>query len=95
MLRDERKGGNNRNMSEMEADEFFRQFEEQAKNGQVITVEDIAKAYDKAVGKTHKSMSTVYYFLHSHGWRMITPKKQHPCKASDEEIEASKKSTKS
>jgi len=93
LVKDERKGGNNRNMSEIEAEEFLSKFEEQAKNGQVITVETIAKAYDEAVGKTHKSLSTVYYFLHNHGWRMVTPRKQHPGKASDEEIEASKKLT--
>ena len=92
-LRDGRKGGNNRNMSEAEAAEFLSNFEEQAKNGQIITVEDIAKAYDEAVGKTHESLSTVYYFLHSHGWRQITPRTTHPNKASDEAIEASKKLT--
>ena len=90
LLKDGRKGGNNRNMSEAEAAEFLRRFEEQARNGQVITVEAIGKAYDEATGKTHKSLSTVYYLLHNQGWRMITPKKEHPGKASDEEIEASK-----
>jgi len=93
LLKDGRKGGNHRNMSATEAAEFLSKFEEEAKNGQIITVEAIAKAYDEAVGKTHKSLSTVYYMLHSQGWRMITPKKQHPGKASDEEIEASKKLT--
>jgi len=93
LLKDGRKGGNNRNMSEAEAREFLSKFEEQAKSGQVITVEAIAKAYDSAVGKTHKSLSTVYYLLHKQNWRIVTPQKQHPCKASDEEIEASKKLT--
>ena len=90
---DGRKGGNNRNMDEVEAAEFLEQFEELAKKGQVITIEKIAKAYDEATGKEHKSLSTVYYFLHSHNWRMITPKSEHPGKASDEAIEASKKLT--
>jgi hypothetical protein len=93
LLKDGRKGGNNRNMSGAEAEGFLNKFKEQAKSGQILTVETIAKAYDEAVGKTHKSLSTVYYLLHNHGWRMITPKKQHPGKASDEEIEASKKLT--
>jgi len=90
---DGRKGGNNRNMNETEAAEFLQQFEDQAKEGQIITVEGIAAAYDKATGKERKSLSTVYNFLHSNGWRMITPKKQHPGKASEEEIESSKKLT--
>jgi len=93
LLSDGRKGGNNRNMTKEEAEAFLGEFEEQAKKGQVITVEAIAKAYDEAVRKQHKSLSTVYYLLHSQGWRMITPKKQHPGKASEEVIETSKKLT--
>jgi len=90
---DGRKGGNNRNMNDAEAAEFLEQFEEEAKKGQIITVADIAKAYDEATGKERESQSTVYYFLHKHGWRLVSPKRQHPGKASDEEIEASKKLT--
>jgi len=93
LVSDGRKGGNNRNMSKAEAEAFLREFEEQAQKGQVITVEAIARAYDEAVGKQHKSLSTVYYLLHSQGWRMVTPKKQHPGKASEEVIETSKKLT--
>jgi len=88
---DGRKGGNNRNMNEAEAAKFLKQFEDQAEKGQVITVEEIAAAYDEVTGKQRKSLSTVYNFLHSNGWRLITPKKQHPGKASEEEIESSKK----
>ena len=60
LLKDGRKGGNHRNMSGTEAAEFLSKIEEQARNGQITTVEAIAKAYDEAVGKTHKSLSTVY-----------------------------------
>ena len=90
---DGRTGGNNRHMGEDEAAKFLEQFREQAEKGQVISVEDIAKAYDEAVDKEHKSLSSIYYFLHRHGWRKVMPKKQHPRKASDEVIEASKKLT--
>jgi len=93
LLEDGRKGGNNRNMNEGEAAEFLDTFKRQAEKGEIITVEEIAKAYDEAVGKEHASNSTVYYFLHNHGWRLITPRKQHPGKASEVEIEASKKLT--
>ena len=95
ILEDGRKGGNNRNMSEEEGNEFLRKYEEEAKNGKIIGIGEISKAYDEAVGKTHESKSTIYYFLHRHGWRIVTPQKQHPGRASDEEIEASKKLTKS
>lgn len=93
LLCDGRKGGNNRIMTEDEACKFLNQYDEQAQNGQVITVEEIAIAYDKATGKIRKSPSAVYYFLHSHNWRMVMPRGQHPKKASEAEIEASKKLT--
>jgi transposase len=59
----------------------------------VITVSDIATAYDKEFGKEHKSKSTVYYLLHKFGWRKVMPRSKHPKKASEEVIEASKKLT--
>ena len=93
LIEDGRKGGNNRNFSAKEEADLLQEFEEQAKDGQVITIEEIAKRYDDACGKKHKSLSTVYYFLHKNDWRLVTPQKQHPGKASEAEIEASKKLT--
>jgi transposase len=93
LLIDGRKGGNNRNMTETDAAAFLQKYEEQAKSGQIITVEAIGRAYDEMVGKEHKSQSSIYYFLRRHGWRKIMPQKQHPQRASDEVIEASKKLT--
>jgi len=90
---DGRKGGNNRHMDELEASEFLEQFAEKAEKGQVVTLDEMAKAYDETTGITHKSLSSLYYFLHRHDWRKIVPKKQHPGKASDEVIETSKKLT--
>jgi len=83
---DGRKGGNNHHMNEEEAKEFLEKFKEQAEKGQVVSDEEIAKAYDESAGKEHnKSYSSIYYFLHQYGWRKITLKKQHPSKASDGE----------
>jgi len=93
LCQDGRKGGNNRNMTCEEEKEFLAGFEEAARRGQVTTIEKIATAYDKATGKKHKSKSTVYYLLHKHEWREITPQRVHPGKASEEAIEASKKLT--
>jgi len=84
-------GGNNRNMTEEEEKAFLSGFEETAKSGQIITIAEIAAAYDEETGKTHESKSSVYYLLHKHGWREISPQRVHPGKASDEEIETSKK----
>ena len=93
LIFDGRKGGNSRNMSDEEEKEFLSQFEEMAKNGKITTVADIAKAYDEKVDKKHESNSTVYYLLQKHGWRQIMPQTAHPGKASEAEIEASKKLT--
>jgi len=93
LIEDDRKGGNRRNASEEEEKEFLSQFEEAAQNGQIVTVEEIASAYDERFGKEHKSKSTVYYLLHKAGWRKVMPRSKHPNKASDEEIESSKKLT--
>jgi len=86
-------GGNNRNMTDAEEKEFLAGFEEAAKSGQVTTINEMAEAYDKLTGKKHESNSTVYYLLNKHGWRKITPQTVHPGKASEAEIEASKKLT--
>jgi len=93
LCKDDRKGGNNRNMTIEEEKAFLSQFEETAKKGQVITIEEIAAAYDEKTGKERASKSTAYYLLNKHGWRQITPQTAHPDKASDEVIEASKKLT--
>ena len=86
-------GGNNRNMTVEEEKAFLSGFEEAGKNGQIITISEIAAAYNEKTGKERDSKSTVYYLLHKHGWRQITPQTAHPGKASEAEIEASKKLT--
>jgi transposase len=93
LCKDGRKGGNNRNLSKEEELIFLSKFEEKAKSGQIITVGEIADAYDKETGKEHVSKSTAYYLLKKHGWRQITPQTIHPDKANEAEIEASKKLT--
>ena len=93
LTEDNRKGGNRRNLTSEEEKAFLARFEETAKSGQLTTVEEIAAAYDELTGKERESKSTVYYLLHKHGWRLVTPQTVHPGKASEAEIEASKKLT--
>ncbi len=88
-----RKGGNHRLMDCEESDKFLEQFKEKAEKRQIVTIEEIADAFNDKTGKQRKSLSTVYYFMHSHGWRKVMPRSKHPNKASDEAIEASKKLT--
>ena len=88
---DGRRGGNHKVMSDDKAEEFLQQFKEEASKGRILTVEEIAMKLDEKTGKERKSLSTAYSFLHRHGWRKIMPRSKHPNKASDEEIESSKK----
>ena len=90
---DGRKGGNHRIMNQEAAVIFLKRFEEEAMSGKIITVNEIAAELDKVTGKNRASLSSVYTFLHSHGWRMVMPRSKHPKKASDEEIDSSKKLT--
>ncbi len=93
LLSEKRQGGNNRNMPQSKEEEFLARFKDAAEKGQIITVAEIAKAYDEYTGKEHSSKSTVYYLLHKLGWRKVMPRSKHPNKASAEAIEASKKLT--
>jgi transposase len=88
-------GGNHRNMSKAEEEALLEPFRKAAEAGQVVEISDIKRAYEEKIGRTlEKSHSQIYNVLHRHGWRKIMPRSKHPKKASDEEIEASKKLTK-
>lgn len=81
------KGGNNRLLSE---DEILKQFEESMKKGQVLVSKDIKMALDKKIGKETPE-NYVYRLLKRKGYRKVMPRSKHPKKASNEEIESSKK----
>ena len=89
----DKRTGNNRNMSVSEESAFLEQFAELADAGQIITITVIMEKYVEIIGKPC-SDTTIYRLLKRHGWRKITPRPTHPGKASEEEIESSKKSTK-
>lgn len=91
-LYDKRKGGNHRNMSYEEEEEFLSQFKKAAEKGQIVEVREIKKAYESKVGHEIGS-GHIYYILARHGWRKVMPRSKHPKKASEEAIEASKKLT--
>ena len=84
--------GNHRNMSFAEEAAFLEQYKKQAEKGQMIEISEIKAAYEAAVGHTIGG-SQIYRVLNRHGWRKVMPRSKHPNKASDEEIEASKKLT--
>jgi len=86
-------GGNNTNMSREEEVAFVESFNKQAELGELVTMAAIAAAYDEKTGKSRESKSTVYKLLHRHKWRKLKPRRQHPKKASEAEMDASKKLT--
>ena len=83
-------GGNRRNMSLEEEKAFLETYKAQAAQGRIVEVGAIKKAYEEKVGHSIGG-SQIYYVLRRHDWRKIMPRSQHPNKASEEAIEASKK----
>lgn len=88
---DHRNGRNHALMTKDEEKEFLKEFEKEAEKGQIITVKQIAEKLDKKTGKKRSSLSTTYKILHRNGYRKIMPRPAHPKKASEEEINSSKK----
>ena len=81
------KGGNHKNMTFEEEEEFLKQFEERAKKGELLSTNEIKQEYIKLVGHSEQ----IYRVLRRHGYRKIMPRSRHSKKASNEEIERSKK----
>jgi transposase len=87
-------GGNHRNLSFAEEEALLERFRQAAASGQMIEVKEIKLAYEKAIGRSiDKSRGQIYDVLRRHGWRKVKPRSKHPNKASEEEIESSKKLT--
>ena len=90
--KENRIGGNRRNLSYEEEKEFLETYRRQAEQGRIIETGAIEKAYEEKVGHSIGG-SQIYYILRRHGWRKVMPRSKHPNKASDEAIKASKKLT--
>lgn len=85
-------GGNNRALSVSEEGEILAQFETDAAKGKLVIANTIKAALDKKRNKI-TCKSYVYALLARHKARKIMPRPGHPKKASEAEIEASKKLT--
>jgi len=87
--------GNHRNLSIADEEALLDPFKKAAASGQVIEVSEIKRAYEEAIGRSlENNHGQIYNVLHRHGWRKVMPRSEHPKKASEEAMEASKKSTK-
>jgi len=85
-------GGNRRNMSVEKEAEILEPFRVLAEKGQMLSVDEIKKKYEAEAGHSIGS-GQIYRVLHRHDWRKVMPRSKHPKKASDEEIDSSKKLT--
>jgi len=85
-------GGNHRSLPEEAETELLDEFRERAEAGQVVSVQEIKAAFDEKRGSESGS-GYIYMVLKRHKWRKVMPRSKHPNKASDEEIESSKKLT--
>ena len=85
--------GNHRNMSFEEESVLLEPFKAKAEAGQIVEVSEILKAYEEKTGRSVGSNSQVYNVLNRHKWRKIMPRSKHPNKASEEDIDTSKKLT--
>lgn len=84
--------GNRHNMTFEEEAALLAPFRERARNGQIVSVAEMAAAYQAQVGHA-VGENQIYAVLRRHGWRKVMPRSRHPKKASEEAIEASKKLT--
>ena len=85
-------GNNNRNMSLDEETKFIAGFKKRAENGEIVTIKEIKIAYCEKIAR-QCGKNQIYNVLKRQGWRKIVPRKEHPNKASEAEIDASKKLT--
>ena len=85
--------GHHRALTEAQEKEILDRFEKAAEAGQVVTAQDIKRAFDKVRGKD-TGRGYIYMVLERHGWRKVMPRSRHPKAASEEACEASKKLSK-
>jgi transposase len=76
-------------MSLEEERRFLPPFFARAGRGEIVTAEEIQRAFEAEV-KHAVHISSIYRLLDRHGWRKLVPRPRHP-KAKREEQEAFKK----
>ncbi len=86
--------GNHRNMDIESETALIDSFKKKAEAGQIIEVSEIKAAYETAIGRSlDTNRGQIYNVLERQGWRKVMPRSKHPNKASEEEIDSSKKLT--
>lgn len=83
-------GGNNQALTTEEEEKILTEFSDKAAEGQIVTAQEIKTRFDEVRGK-ETGRGYIYMVLARHNWRFVMPRSKHPNKASEEEIESSKK----
>lgn len=65
------------NLTIEEEEAFLAPFFDKAKNGGILEVGQVHRAYESALGRSVKK-SVIYALLHRHNWRKIAPRPIHP-----------------
>jgi transposase len=92
-LRSHYVGSNNRKLSYEKEAEILAKLSDGAASGQYVRGIELLKQFIQLSGGIGYQIDAFYRLLHRHGWRKLMPRGQHPKKANDEAIEASKKLT--
>jgi transposase len=79
------------NMTLEEERQFIEDFAPKGRDGGIIVVNEIIRAYEKLVG-FEVAKSTVYRLLGRYGWRKIAPRRQHPKADRERQVAFKKKS---
>jgi len=83
---------NNRKLSFAEEEAALNALAGVAAVGRYMRVQELLTQFAEKTGVTYQ-IDAFYRLLWRHGWRKVMPRGQHPKKASEEAIEASKKLT--
>ena len=87
---EDKRTGNNRKLSFNEEAAFLDQFYDLAESGQLVTIHTIMEKFEELTGEPCAD-TTIYRMLKRHGWRKVSPRPEHPGKASEKDIASSKK----
>ncbi len=86
--------GNHRNMDIESETALIDSFKKRAEAGEIIEVSEIKAAYETSIGRSlDTNRGQIYNVLERQGWRKVMPRSKHPNKASEDEIDSSKKLT--
>ena len=83
---------NNRKLSYADEAATLEKLSESATVGKYVRASELLQQFEAITGVSYQ-IDAFYRLLWRHGWRKVMPRGQHPKKASDEAIEASKKLT--